>query len=246
VSPNERAEYVGATVVAYYGTKQPELHDWLANLQESVSRNLNCFKPRAIEQVHATLVGLEIRNRGTALIDTKEVLRYLSDSLYEGVTVRFGGYAEGVTSFRSRGREPYERSFVVSGAQCVIVGWPVEINKDSVVPNSTIANIRHGVERYGFQHRYHRTLTDSDPDLYSVIGELAGSEESSVDLFAKSNILRQYMVENPLVIDLNFANLSVVQYVDVSLDGRTSKSIPLADALNDKSVELIDATINRF
>ena len=231
----ERVEFRGVTIVAYYGPKPARFAEWLINLQRAVRSEFREFCPRDVGQIHATIIDLQFTIRPAASTDMLGALRYLADFFRESIAIRFGGYSPGSAQFRSRGRDPYERSFTISASQSVLIGWPVEARATSVTPTNRLAIARRGLERYGFQHRYHQTLDDSDPDCYLVIGCCPDTpstiRRSSNNYKAGEDAIRRYLSGTSYAVHLSAADLSVVHYANVSLDPATSIATPLLEAL---------------
>jgi len=231
----ERAEFLGVSIVAYYGPKPAGFSEWLINLQKTVRNEFPGFCPRDLDQIHATIIDLQFTIRPTTSTDTLGALRYLADFFRESIAIRFGGYARGSAQFRSRGRDPYERSFVISASQSVLIGWPAEARASSAAPTNKLVIARRGLERYGFQHRYHQTPDDSDPDCYLVIGccpdTPSAIRRSSNNYKSGEDAIRRYLSGTPYSVHLSAADLSVVHYENVSLDAATSIATPLLEAL---------------
>src|SRR5262249_2649610 len=115
------------TIVAFYGQK-PGVFKRLIGLcwkkvEDAVGEQ---FSPYAIEQIHATVVGIE-RVPGPALcnlnfqryrkksveMDVLGFLKYLQTGVHLPFSTQIGGFANRDYSFASRGQRPYNRSFSI-------------------------------------------------------------------------------------------------------------------------------------
>jgi len=143
------------TLVAQYGPKPPGLAAFLRHLQNNLSASLGrAFEPYDIEQVHATLVGLEgcrvdgvIRGKRSGLsIDLSGIVGFLRGDAFTAIQVRVGGYrAADRHSFRSRDEHPYLRSFSIQGGTAVAIGWPA----DGAQSPDSLDRLRRSLERFG-------------------------------------------------------------------------------------------------
>lgn len=130
-----------ATLVAFYGEKPEPLAALIDAVQKHAHRLLgNNFAPYAMEQVHATIVGLEGARSATGelvnanylslrgewrAMDLPRCLDHLQRTPLLPFTVRFGGFQnDAAYPFTSRGEHPFARSFTTQGARAVLMGWP--------------------------------------------------------------------------------------------------------------------------
>src|SRR5688572_11696268 len=120
------------TLVSHYREKSPEFARLIGDLQQSLTQALGGgFVPYSIEQVHATLVGLEgiriggrIRNenfrqlRGEErCIDFEGLLNWLHSAAFPTFSVQVGGFkSREEYGFTSQGQHPFLRSFSIQNA----------------------------------------------------------------------------------------------------------------------------------
>ena len=132
---------IQATIVALYGEKPEPLRSLLASLQADVADALGRrFKRYRLDQIHATIVGLErderqaarLVNRNLATLQGAEatmdfagLLAFVRTSSLIPFTVQIGGFAERDYPFTSRGARPFDRSVSLQGRSAMVMGWPV-------------------------------------------------------------------------------------------------------------------------
>ena len=152
----------GLTVVAFYGPKPDALGALIGSVQQAFAEALGgAFRPRPVDDVHATVIGLE-----DAPGRADDVAAFLADELRRApLDLRFGGFS-GEETFRSRGRPLRERSALLDGERAVVIGWPVEHGR----PTARLGELRRDCARFGVIHKYHRGTTALDPDAYLVVG----------------------------------------------------------------------------
>ena len=97
--------------------------------------------------------------------------------------------------------------FSVQGDAFVLTGWPlVTIERgSSQIP---LNDLRRSMNKAGLMHHYHRSMTDSDNDLYLVIGhhEASPGHETA----AAVSKVRSYLAEHPIEVDLGIEQVTVV------------------------------------
>jgi hypothetical protein len=222
------------TLVAHYGRKPIGLATLLQQLQQRLGEMLGgAFQPYDIEQVHATVVGLEgcraegaIRGRRSGgAINLSGIVEFFRGDAFAPIQVRVGGYrAADRHSFRSRDEHPYLRSFSIQGSTAVAIGWPVE----GAHPPDSLDRLRRSLERFGVRHKWHSSAEDVDNDCFLVLGHLdrdvidhrileAAAEAVRADLAATSHAM----------IDIDRDSLSFVGYLDSALPRATSRHYAL-------------------
>ena len=119
-----------ASLVAFYGAKPPQLESFLKRCQEHIHQTLHClgvadvFQPYALEQIHATVIGLERRTRAGLAnrnvhafrgcskgMRLPQLFEFLGNCSYFPFDAQFGGFGDRDWPFQSRGARPYARSF---------------------------------------------------------------------------------------------------------------------------------------
>jgi hypothetical protein len=220
----------GATIVAYYGSKPTPLATWLMGLQARVAQELRNFRPRPIDEIHATVIGLEYPLRSVTATDIMSLSEYVVAAFDDGVQVKFGDYLPGGSPFASRGQDPYVRSFALAEGRVVLIGWPVRPLGDVYY----LAEVRRGAERFGFRHRYHGASDDLDPDCYMAIGDYGQEDVSctSDSLASVEAVIRQYLVRNPVRVGLSARDLSLVRYRSTTLERAGSVQLRLPGELS--------------
>jgi hypothetical protein len=244
-------ERVNETVVAFYGENKPgRLADFVVMLHERLASRLGrAFTPYTLEQVHATLVGLEgerslvtgeIFNRNYAerrgeqrIMNVEGALTRIMTSPAFPLPVRIGGFAPDVdyscgggarrTVFMSRGHHPYRRAFSMQGKAVVAMGWPWT---DGVV-STALARLRKALESEGVLHKYHEKLEDSDNDFFFVLGRVERSRVDGATIDAVEEEIRELMAGSTLELLVDLEDMKRVSYVDPSLPFDSSLQITL-------------------
>jgi hypothetical protein len=222
------------TLVAHYGQKPTGLAMLLQRLQERLGDALGgAFLPYDIEQVHATIVGLEgcradgaIRGkRSGRVINLSGIVEFLRGDAFAPIQVRVGGYrASDRHSLRSRGEHPYLRSFSIQGSTAVAIGWPVE---GAHSPDS-LDRLRRSLERFGARHKWHTTPEDVDNDCFLVLGRLdrAGIDDRVLEAAVEA-IRADLAATSHAIIEIDRDTLSFVGYLDSALPCATSRRYAL-------------------
>lgn len=234
-------EPVNETVVAFYGENKPErLADFVVMLHERIASRIGrTFTPYTLEQVHATLVGLEgerspvtgeIFNRNYAerrgeqrIMNVEGAVRRIMTSPAFPLPVRIGGFAPDVdyacgdgarrSVFMSRGHHPYRRCFTIQGKDVVAMGWPWT---DGAV-STALASLRKQLESEGVLHKYHQKLEDSDNDFFFVLGHVERSRVDGATIDAVEQEIRELMAGSTLELLVDLEHMKRVSYVDPSL-----------------------------
>lgn len=234
---------MNVTLVAYYGTKPDPLVKLIVNLQQKLSQDLHAaFVPYDLDQVHATIIGLEGVCDGAHILnlnylqcrqeqrpmDVRQVIRFIQNTALLPLTIRIGGYAAHTAyPFTSRGQSPYLRSFSLQGATAVAMGWPVA---GETYP-ATLDRLRRACNSVHVLHKYHTAATDSDNDFFFVLGQITREVLSEADRQEVQDRLRSYMAaQEPLDITVGREHLSVVAYRDPQLPCATSQVYNLDEA----------------
>jgi len=201
------------TVVAFYGPKPEPLAAFIDAVQRAFGAVLgDAFRPRPMDDVHATILGLE-----DAPDRADEVAAFLAAELRAApVDLRFGGFTAGDTSFLSRGRPLHERSVGLDGTRAVVIGWPVERGR----PTARLGELRRDCARFGVIHKYHRGTTALDPDAYLVIGAVDGPRPGAADAVRRA-------IDRPTSVRLTAEDVSLVRYVDPALPRASSTWRPI-------------------
>lgn len=205
---------VGLTVVAFYGPKPDALGALIGSVQQAFAEALGAaFRPRPVDDVHATVIGLE-DVPGCA----DDVAAFLADELRRPLDLQFGGFSAGET-VRSRGRPLRERSALLDGERAVVIGWPVEHGR----PTARLGELRRDCARFGVIHKYHRGTTALDTDAYLVVGAV----EPDVPRSGVVEAVRATALERPTSVRLTASDVSLVRYVDPALPRESSTWRPL-------------------
>jgi len=205
--------HVGLTVVAFYGPKPDALGALIGSVQQAFAEALGAaFRPRPVDDVHATVIGLE-----DAPGCADDVAAFLAAELRRApLELRFGGFSAEET-FRSRGRPLRERSALLDGERAVVIGWPVEHGR----PTARLGELRRDCARFGVIHKYHRGTTALDPDAYLVLGDADVAREGVAEA------VRATALGRPTSVRLTASDVSVVEYADPALPRASSTWRPL-------------------
>lgn len=251
---------IQATIVALYGEKPEPLRSLLASLQADVADALGRrFKPYRLDQIHATIVGLErderqatrLVNRNLATLQGREaamdfagLLAFVRTSSLIPFAVQIGGFAERDYPFTSRGARPFDRSVSLQGSSAVVMGWPVSAMPAAGQPQAQIAGemagcryppslaqLRRGAERFGIVHAYHTNAAGLDNDFYFRLGMIAAPEtiEDGLAESVAQRLRRRLAVQPPVWASIGLSQLSVAFYAAPELPCATTQVFPLDD-----------------
>jgi hypothetical protein len=234
------------TLVALYGPKPQALADLVLEIQSGLSDQLgDAFSPYTMEQIHATLVGLEGYRTEAGIMnsslletggapgpmDLDGLFRFLLNTPLLPLNIRIGGFRRHATyPLTSRGQHLYARSFVLRRREAVVIGWPVNNDK---YPMSLDRLRRHCMD-YNVLHKYHQGEADVDNDLFMVLGRLRCERISPEEYTSVESCMRELLSSRqPLDFTIGVKTLSVVAYDDRSLPTSLSRMYPLS-AIQDK------------
>ena len=212
-----------ATIVAFYGKKSSELSRQIVAVQKLVSAPLGeSFHPWPLDVVHATIIALRHTGSFDGSDRANRLLEYIRSVFRTGLTVQIGGFADEDYQIHSQGRRLYERSFIMSEGNAVIMGWPMKINGADAGPTMVLDDIRRECERLGFRHKYHDSPTAVDPDFYMSIGQFAIAEVSNNAVADCEKRIREFMGNHPIRVPIRLDDVSFVVYEDRHLSSGTN------------------------
>jgi hypothetical protein len=231
------------TLVAYYGSKPTEISNFLRLCQDKLCAILlSAFHPYDMEQVHATIIGLEgipndteVLNLNFREINKKDkpmnpdkIMSFLERTKLIPFEVRIGGYRHYQSfPFSSRSQHPYIRSFSVQGPIAVAMGWPVA--EKSYPP--VLERLRRQFQKNNVLHKWHNAPKTVDNDFYFVLGRIDRDHITKIRMQELQELMRQTLAGiEPLLIPIERENLSIVGYYDNQLPHSTSSKISLSDA----------------
>jgi len=222
------------TLVSHYGRKPTALESYLKQCQQHLAAGLStAFKPYAIEQIHATIIGLEgcrrvdqIENinfrqlrQEARCVDPAELLSFLRSSSLPSFDVRIGGYAAAEKfRFLSQGKHPHVRSFSILGVIAVAMGWPAD-------GSNVLDDLRRSFGQINVLHKWHKTESDIDNDFFFVLGRIDPELTGTEAIASAEQVLRRFMAEiEPVTIPVDLTTLRVVSYSDTQLPLGTSRA----------------------
>ncbi len=233
------------TLVALYGHKPPHLARYLNTINELVLRSPlgPFFRPYALEQIHATIVGLERTatphafenaNRLAAANEraTMDFARALHLArTFPPLTIRFGGFKSEDKRLASRGQSPSVRSFQIQAQQgkVIIVGWHHRRGDFSV--HADLWTLR---RQFGEEANVWPKYAE-DSDLFVTLGELTtasykDSPCARLDfpaIEALEATVRRQLARHPIDVPITPAKLSFVRYIEPTLVSSTSTALPV-------------------
>ena len=229
------------TLVAFYRSKPDPLTQVLETLQAALHTELGlAFSAYAIEQVHATIIGLEGWRVGAQVYNSNQtqasgksgamhllgLLQFMQGM--PALHIRIGGFAaSGRYPFTSRGLHPYLRTFAISGSLAVTMGWPFA---DGSYPMA-LDSLRRECTRFNVFHKYHSKDEDVDNDFFLVLGRVERDSLSEEKTEYVQGSLRRHLADlEPLDIMIQTEDLSVVAYSDTQLPIASSVSYSLVEA----------------
>jgi hypothetical protein len=244
------------TLVSLYGDKNKDFAAVITQCQELVAQTVgSAFTPYDIEQIHATIIGLERgrepaynanfskHRRQDVAMDFDGFLAYLRGCGHVPFEVQLGGFANRDYPFTSRKTLPHERSFSVQGDKVVVMGWPVRGEPFSAPPATPAAQIqeaqiypptldliRHAAQGFGILHGYHRTVTDVDNDLFFRIGLIDPKATTPVATAGLETQARQLLSTRRLaIIQIRLEDICIAAYQDDRLPVSSTRLWSLAD-----------------
>jgi hypothetical protein len=232
-------------LVALYGEKPPGLARLIVDCQEQLERALGAaFLPYTVEQVHATILGLEqtvgapgenahfaqLRHERRQM-DFAGLLDLVRTTPTLPLTVQIGGFADRAYGFTSRGRTPYARSFTQQGDKAVLMGWPIQpAGKGRMIYPEQLDELRRAFQPLHFLHKYHATPADVDNDFYFRIGLIDMSKVAAARLQTAAADLRHYLsIRQPLLLPVGREQIAIVAYEDERLPPSTTRFWPITD-----------------
>jgi hypothetical protein len=236
-----------ATLVAFYG-KKPEPLAVLVDAVQKHARQLlgNEFAPYPMEQVHATIVGLEgARNATGDMVNANflslraesrtmqlpRCLEHLQRTPLLPFTLRFGGFQkDAVYPFTSRGEHPFARSFTIQGTRAVLMGWPVAGQSYPLA----LAHLRRELEAFGVLHKYHAAADALDNDAFMVVGQIRRTAGDDAAIRRVIDDVRTRLAGLAAHAVVDASSPRIVSYVDPALPLETSTALRLSDALRQK------------
>jgi hypothetical protein len=235
-------EKMELTLVAFHGSKPEPLAELINLLHSALDSQLgSAFIGYTIDQVHATIIGLQGRRVRPEILKTNAVdVNNVSSAInLEGLFlflqeipplhIQMGGYSSLNTyPFTSRGLHPYIRSFAINDTLAVSMGWPVA---GDLYP-MTLDSLRRDCKQFNALHKYHRKIDDIDNDFFIVLGHVDPESVSKEKAASVQSALRQLLAEQePLDLVVQPDDLSVVAYIDSELPIATSVRYSLVEAL---------------
>ena len=231
------------TLVAYYGKKPPTIEALIGSLQEELSRELgSAFAAYEIEQVHATIIGLETFRQGADILNLNfhelrgerrpmnlsAVLGFIDTTSRLPFNVQIGGFSLAVAyPFSSRVEHPYFRSFSPEGAVAVAMGWPIS---GQTYPTYLDA-LRKRFNDYNVLHKYHRTDNDIDNDFFFVLGRIERNLIPECRIQDAQDAMREKLAAiDPVRFPVGRDVLSLAVYEDPQLPLHSTENISLDKA----------------
>ncbi|MCB0664849.1 MAG: hypothetical protein KDC80_03460 [Saprospiraceae bacterium] len=233
---------MSCSLVSYYGRKNQSLHTLFHLLQEEIYGYLgNAFHPYLIEQIHGTIIGLEIERCDDQYFskwcihnreDKPPVnLNGLSTYLQKDIPIKFlkfGGFLrEEKYGFRSWGMHPFERSFSIRGNTLVLNGWPVVKQDGRWEVNPILYEWRSGLESFSFCHKWH-VDGNKDNDLFMVLGRFDKDAVEFGNVERLKMHLQEYLAQNELIIPMTRDDVKLVRYKDTELRPSSTRVHPLS------------------
>jgi hypothetical protein len=250
--PAARARH-GLSLVAFYRQAKPAplrrlVEGALARLGSALAAFPGLLRPYALDQVHATILGLEGTRDGGTLHHLNAQARAhalgvpappldlpaLVEALRHGrwpIPIRFGGNHPGARNPYDPNRSPWERAFDVrEDGLAVLIGWP-----PAFAP--FLLDLRKSAERHGIVHKYHVDPAAQDNDLFLVLGGVdAGAFEAlgdrrpaALEALARGRAeVRGWLARTPVEVGLHSEDLAIVEYRSTTLE-EVSAEWPLSE-----------------
>jgi len=227
---------VQLTLVSHYGEKPADFAALIRELQANIAAFFGArFVPYRLEQVHATIVGLEGKRDGGGVcsenflrllgeerhFDFAAMLNFLRHD-FAGFDVRVGGFrVETDHGFLSQGQPPFARSFSIQGTTAVAMGWPRAASRFPPV----LDELRRSLQRFGALRKWAWREGEVDNDFYFVLGQLR-SPVPNAERERVQNVVRETLAAiPPLVLRVDRASLAFVAYSDLRLPPETTRAM---------------------
>ncbi len=219
------------SLIAFYGEKPEKLKKIFSHCQQLIQQSAlkSFFIPYSLEQIHTTLIGLEMTGEGFDLYNSnfyEQTGKYKKADFtqfkeiilrYFPMNLRIGGFLSNNDDFLSFGRKPYERSFSINRktGKAVIIGWPHTQNDFTAIPLLNFRN--HVKDRCNIAHKY-----SNDNDFYFVLGDVDIHAEMNTEFNSKPDQLmdelalemRDYLSLHPVDVHLTIDSIQLIQYTD--------------------------------
>ena len=225
-------------LVAGYGAKPPAFERIIRSCRRLIGQSAlgTFFAPYRMEQIHATLLGLEVGELPPTAADYGALDALLQSArTLPRFCVRIGGYPPADRSIVSRGQSAYERSFVLdlNRGKVVIIGWICA--QDDPKAYTRLGQLRQGLERAAMtEHKYGR-----DNDFYMTIGELdvaalaqimdEGTRVAAAQSLAATTRSALAFDIAPMEWTITSAELSIVRSADPRLPRAASHQFAVAN-----------------
>lgn len=234
------------SLVAFYGDKDKSLSDFLADTSDRLKQCLgSAYLPYPVNQVHATLIGLERIQRAGKFynynfycnygyeraMQIEEMLRFINSTSMLPITITIGGYHKHTDyGFKSFDQHIWNRSCNIIGKNAILIGWPALTASD----NYPLANLRRSFEYFGLLHKWHQTSQDVDNDCYFVLGHIHPDVSKKSTVTETLLTMRDYLASlTPFNLVLARDDLSFVNYSDITLPHASTRCLGLSDAVRD-------------
>jgi hypothetical protein len=228
----EMVQVPQATIVAYYGSLPKELEELVQDLQGLVGSEVGSFRPRALREVHATIIALDSATNVAvqrAKTDLRDVLNHLLTTITANpLTVQFGGFTDRDYALASRSQRLFIRSFSIDEGLATLIGWPVSPSSEGTQPTRILDRIRRECGAFNVHHKYHSSPTAVDPDMYAVVGAYDAETTSNEALQAAVHRARSMLADRPVRVPLSVEDIRVVVYMDPRLPAASSVAFPLS------------------
>jgi hypothetical protein len=214
-----------------------------------------------VEQVHATLIGMEAtldhgellnknllkasRGRGEPRpMELGGFARYLHRVGFP-IRLRFGGFApDAVNPYDAR--PPFERSFTIRPDGLIVaIGWPMR----NEVIQPALVDLRKGAEDFQIVHKYHESETDRDNDAFLVLGAVTpmpwegegkpwpGFEGFLAALSETQEGIRESLPSAALEVAMSREHCTIVRYRSADLAGVPERDILPLEAVTAEGLQ---------
>lgn len=219
------------SLVSYYGKKNEQFAAYLNSIQEIIVQEIgNAFLPYSLEQIHGTIIGLEMEKSGHQFkskwceknqkhsepVNLKKLDEILaSDAPVKNI--KFGGFKKEVEyGFTSWNRHPYDRAFSIQGNTMVINGWPVEKITGSWQVKPILYQWRKTLESCHLCHKWHNGQ-NQDNDLFMVVGRFDPARDNQMSFQNFPHRIHQFLADHELILPMQSDDITLVQYKNPDL-----------------------------
>ncbi len=229
------------SLVALYGPKPDDLSWLIKQCQDQIAKMAGrSFHPYDLEQIHATIIGLDqvpntsgwnlnywnYRQR-SAPMRFGAMLQFLRSDWFP-FQVQIAGFQNRFYALPTRIGQPYQQTFSLQDGKVILRGWPVRgdllVERETKSSDSlsekilyppVLGEIRQAHQGCNILHKYHEDFQKPDNDFYFRIGLFDQDGLQNHLLREMEQQLQEYLGSlQPIVLTIDQAHLFFVSSED--------------------------------